>query len=264
MKTIRKIELATHIICIIAVIVFMYPLYLMLIKSFSVDGIRNYIRVFEKYNLAVNFSSSFVITAGTLLIVAVVVSLAAFAFSKLEFPFKKAIYYVILIGMMIPISALIFPLFRTVKLMGLLNTRFSVILPYATLNSCFSLMILKNYFDAIPNQLMEAARIDGAGKFRTFYSVMLPVAKPGLVFVLIQTFVSVWNELQMAMIFITDTTKQPISVIPLRFTQTVGSSQFPIQVMFAALVICLLPIAIFYIFASRFLIAGLTEGAVKG
>jgi len=264
MNTIKKLRFGTHIVCLIAVIIFMYPLCLMLIKSFAVDGFRNYSRVFKRYNLLKNFFSSVVIATGTLLITGIVVSLAAFAFSKLEFRFKKTIYYIILMGMMIPASALIFPLFRTIKVMGLLNTRVSLIFPYATLSSCGSLMILKNYFDAIPNQLMEAARIDGASKFRTFWSVMMPVAKPGVAYVLIQTFVGTWNELQMAMIFITDTERQPLSVIPLRFTQTVGSSDFPIQVMFAALVICLAPIAIFYVFASRFMVAGLTTGAVKG
>jgi ABC-type glycerol-3-phosphate transport system permease component len=93
---------------------------------------------------------------------------------------------------------------------------------------------------------------------------MMPVAKPGLAFVLIQTFLNSWNELQMAMIFISDQSKLPLSVIPIRFSSSVGSTEFPTQVMFAALTICLLPIAIFYIFASKSLISGLTQGAVKG
>lgn len=260
----KKAHVGTHIICIIAVIIFIYPLVLMVVKSFAVDGIKNYARVFETYNLLTNFISSCIIVFSTLVAVAVVVSLAAFAFSKIDFKFKKVIYYIMLMGMMIPGSALIFPLFQTVKQFGLLGSRFSVILPYATLNSCFNLMVLKNYFDALPNQLMEATYIDGGGKFRTFISVMLPIAKPGLAFVLIQVFLSAWNELQMAMIFISEEHKLPISVIPIRFSANMGSTQFPVQVMFAALVICLLPIAIYYIFASKFLIAGLTQGAIKG
>ncbi len=111
---------------------------------------------------------------------------------------------------------------------------------------------------------MESARIDGAGKGRIFISIMMPIAVPGLAFVLIQTFLSAWNELQMAMIFINDTSLQPISVVPLRFTQTAGVQGFPLEVMYAALVICLSPIAVFYVFGSRFLIAGLTQGAIKG
>ena len=262
MKNIKKGLL--QVICIIASVIFMYPLGLMLVKSFAVDGIKNYILVFQTYNLFNNFISSIIIVACTLLLVGVVVSLAAFAFSKLEFPLKKTLYYVILMGMMIPVSALIFPLFRTVKSMGMLGSRLSVVLPYVTLNCCFSLMMFKNYFDALPNQLMEAAHIDGAGTLRIFCSIMMPIAKPGLAFVLIQTFLNSWNELQMAMIFIRDQNNLPLSVIPTRFSSSVVSTQFPTQVMFAALAICLLPIAIFYIFASKSLISGLTQGAVKG
>lgn len=256
-------NLPAQIVCILAVVIFMYPIVLMLIKSFSVDGIRNYTRVFETYNLFTNMLSSIIIVFSTMLVVAVVVSLAAYAFSKLVFPLKKVLYYVMLMGMMIPASAMIFPLFNTVKKMGMLGSRLSVVLPYAILSSCFNLMVLKNFFDSLPDQMMEAARIDGAGKFRTFISVMLPLAKPGVAFILIQTFITSWNELQMAMIFINDEKKLPISVIPTRFSASVGSAQFPVQVMFAALVICLMPIAIFYLFASKFLIAGLTQGAVK-
>lgn len=83
-------------------------------------------------------------------------------------------------------------------------------------------------------------------------------------FVLIQTFLSAWNELQMAIIFINDTSKQPLSVVPMRFAQTTTGSGFTINNLFAACIICLLPIAVFYIFASRQLMAGLTAGAVKG
>ena len=124
--------------------------------------------------------------------------------------------------------------------------------------------VLKNYFDALPNEVMESARIDGAGKGKIFTSIMMPIAIPGLAFVLIQTFLNAWNELQMAMIFINDTSVQPISVVPLRFTQTAGVQGFPLEVMYAALVVCLSPIAVFYFFGSRFLIEGLTQGAIKG
>ena len=116
----------------------------------------------------------------------------------------------------------------------------------------------------IPTDQLESARIDGANKWTTFIQIMLPIAKPGLVFVLIQTFLSAWNELQMAIIFVNDTSKQPLSVVPLRFAQTTSSSGFTINNLFAACIICLLPIAVFYIFASRQLMAGLTAGAVKG
>lgn len=149
---------------------------------------------------------------GTLIVVSIVVSMAHTAFSKLEFPHKQAVYYLILTGMMIPTSALIFPLYQIVRGLHLNNTGWSLVFPYATASACFNLMVLTNYYNALPDELIDAAKIDGANKWTTFIQIMLPIAKPGLVFVLIQTFLSAWNELQMAIIFVNDTSKQPLSV----------------------------------------------------
>lgn len=254
----------THAVCILACILFMFPIVLMLKKSVAVEGFGNYMRVFRSFNLLINLGNSILITGSVLLIITFVLAPAAFAFSKLQFKGRKVCYYILLMGMMIPSAALVFPLFMTVKTIGLLGSQFSVVFPYAILSCCFNLMMLKNYFDSLSDQLLEATYIDGGGNFRAFLWIMLPLAKPGLAFVLIQSFLTSWNELQLAMTFITDKEKLPISVIPIHFAATTGSAQFPVQVMFAALVICLLPIALFYIFASRFMIEGLTQGAVKG
>ena len=177
---------------------------------------------------------------------------------------KANLVDILLMGMMMPTAALVFPVFLTVKHFGMLGSRFSVVLPYAALSTCFNLMMLKNYFDTLPDALMEATYIDGGSNFKSFIYVMLPLAKPGLAFTLIQTFLLSWNELQLAMTFITDKAKLPLSVIPIYFSAKTGSAQFPVQVIFAALIICLAPIAIFYVFASRFMVEGMTAGAVKG
>jgi raffinose/stachyose/melibiose transport system permease protein len=264
MKYSLKDTVIIQIICVIFLIIFVYPLVLMVNKSFGIGGFSNYQKVFDYFNLFRNFATSLIVVGGTLLLVGLFCSLAAFAFSKIEFKGKKVLYYIVLSGLMIPTSALIFPLYQIIRMLGINNTPFSLIFPYVTLNCCFNLMVLKNYYDALPNSLIDAGEIDGASMWDIFRLIMLPLARPGLVFVLIQTFLSAWNELQMAMIFINDTDKQPLSVVPLRFMQTQSANGFTVNVMYAALVICLLPIAIFYVFASKNLVSGLTAGAVKG
>ena len=264
MKNSLPYRIITQIICLIVLVIVMFPLCLMIEKSFAVNGFGNYVKVFEYFNLIPNVITSIIVVGGTLLVVGVVVSMASFAFSKLHFPGKRAVYYLLLTGMMIPTSALIFPLYQIVRWLQLNNTGWSLIFPYATASACFNLMILTNYYNALPDELIDAARIDGAGKWKTFRMIMLPIAKPGLVFILIQTFLTSWNELQMAMIFINDTSKQPMSVVPLRFAQTTTSTGFTINNLFAACIICLFPIAVFYTLASRQLMEGLTAGAVKG
>jgi len=234
----------------------------MLMRAFD-NGIGNFQQVFELVNLLPNFNTSIRVVSGTLLVVGIVTSLAAFAFSKLNFPAKGKIYYLLLTGMMVPVAALVFPLFQVVRGLGLNNTAFSLIFPYATLNALFNLIVLKNFFDGLPNELMEAAHIDGSSNWGIFARIMFPLSIPGLSVVLIQTFLLAWNELQMAMIFINRPAVQPISVVPLRFMQNVGNV-FPLSVMYACLVICLLPIVIFYIFAQSLMVRGLTAGAVKG
>lgn len=221
-------RLFSGILCIIFSAIFMFPLILMMIKSFDKSGFKNYAKVFDTVNLLPNFKTSVLVVSGTLLIVAVVTTMAAFAFSKLNFWGKSKLYYLLLMGMMMPTAALIFPIFQIVKGIGINNTAFSLIFPYATLNAVFNLMVLKNYFDSLPNELIEAAYIDGANIFKIFIRIMVPLSVPGVTIVLIQTFLLAWNEL------------------------------------YAALVICLSPIALFYIFAQKFMAEGMTAGAVKG
>ena len=264
MRNSRTYRIVGMIVCLLFTAFFMFPLVIMVTRSFARNGFMNYVKVFDKFNLTFNFLTSILVVGSTLIIVAIVVSFAAFAFSKLDIPCKKVLYYILLGGMMVPAAATIYPLYTIVKLLGLISSPFSLILPYATASCCFNLMILKNYYDAIPNELIEAASIDGASKLRTCLTVVMPVAKPGLAVVLMQTFLSSWNEVLMARIFISDTTRQPLSVVPIRFAQSVSARGFTVEVMFAALVICLTPIVVFYIFAARSLISGLTAGAVKG
>lgn len=264
MKNSRSYRTVGLIVCLICMVFFMFPLVIMVTRSFDKGGFQNYAKVFDTYNLTNNFLTSILVVGSTLVIVAIVVSFAAYAFSKLEFRGQKALYYTLLGGMMVPVAATIYPLYQIVKGMGLISSPFSLILPYATSSCCFNLMILKNYYDAIPNEMIEAASIDGANKLRCCTQVVMPVARPGLAVVLMQTFLSSWNEVLMGRIFISDTTVQPLSVIPIRFAQTVSSRGFTQEVMYAALVICLVPIVIFYVFAAKSLVSGLTTGAVKG
>ena len=264
MRNSRMYRWVTGVLSALATAFFLFPLVAMVRRSFMKGGPSNYRKVFESYRLVNNFLTSIIVVGSTLIIVGFVVSFAAFAFSKLELPAKKPLYYTLLGGMMVPTAATIYPLYQIVRMLGLISSPFSLILPYATASCCFNLMILKNYYDAIPNELIEAASIDGASKLRTCLTVVMPVAKPGLAVVLMQTFLSSWNEVLMARIFISDTTRQPLSVVPIRFAQSVSARGFTVEVMFAALVICLTPIVVFYIFAARSLISGLTAGAVKG
>ncbi|MDR0720838.1 MAG: carbohydrate ABC transporter permease [Treponema sp.] len=263
MKRSRLFLATGHAACVVFCVILMYPLGVMISKSLRNNGLGNYLRVFREVDILPNFRTSVLVVFGTMFLVAMVTSMAAFAFSKLNFPGKKLIYFILLSAMMIPTAAILFPLFFIVRGLRLINSPWALIFPYVTLNAVFNLLILKNFFDSFPRELMEAATIDGANTFGIYFRIMMPISVPGLSIVLIQTFLAAWNELQMGMTFINRPRLQPISVVPLRFVQTVAAT-YPIEVMYASLVICLLPIALFYIGAQKFLIKGLSAGAIKG
>lgn len=264
MRHSRLYRLIGTVLCLLFSAFFMFPMAILITKSLAKNGLYNYVRVFERFNLLRNLRTSVIVVGLTLIIIAFVVSFAAYAFSKLEFPGKKGLYYLLLGGMMVPAAATIYPLYQIVKLLGLVSSPLSLIFPYATSSCCFNLMVLKNYYDSIPNEMLEAASIDGSSKLHTCLNVVMPVAKPGLAVVLMQSFLSAWNEVLMGRIFITNTDVQPLSVIPIRLSQSVSNRGFPREVMYASLVMCLLPVVIFYIFAARSLVSGLTAGSVKG
>lgn len=265
MRHSKTYRIVGTVLCLLFTAFFMFPMVILVVKSLgNGGGLNNYVRVFERYNLFINLRTSVMVVGLTLIIVGFVVSFAAYAFSKLEFPFKKLIYYILLGGMMVPTAATIYPLYQIIKMLNLVSSPISLVFPYATASCCFNLMVLKNYYDSIPNEMIEAASIDGASKLRTCLTVVMPVAKPGLAVVLMQSFLSAWNEVLMGRIFISNTDIQPLSVIPIRLAQSVSNRGFPRHVMYASLVMCLLPVVIFYIFAARSLVSGLTAGSVKG
>ena len=163
MKNSLPYKIITQVICVVLLVILVFPLYLMLEKSLAVSGFGNYAKVFEYFNLIPNvITSIIVVRRKRCLFVSIVVSMAAYAFSKLEFPHKQAVYYLILTGMMIPTSALIFPLYQIVRGLHLNNTGWSLVFPYATASACFNLMVLTNYYNALPDELIDAAKIDGA------------------------------------------------------------------------------------------------------
>ena len=115
MKNSLPYKIITQVICVVLLVILVFPLYLMLEKSLAVSGFGNYAKVFEYFNLIPNVITSIIVVGGTLVVVSIVVSMASYAFSKLEFPHKQAVYYLLLTGMMIPTSALIFPLYQIVR-----------------------------------------------------------------------------------------------------------------------------------------------------
>ena len=168
----------------------------------------------------------------------------------------------LLTGMMIPTSALIFPLFQIVKGLKINNTPFSLIFPYATLNCCFNLMVLKNYFDALPNELIEAAVMDGCKELTIYHKLVLPLVIPALVTQGVMTFIGTWNSYLTPLIVLNDKNK---FTLPLMIATVRDSTHADYGAQYVGMLVSIIPMVIVFCFASRIIMEKISIGAaVKG
>jgi raffinose/stachyose/melibiose transport system permease protein len=236
------------------------PLARLAAVSMRDGGLSNYGAVIVHQGLLRYVANSAIITVAAVTIVLLFASSAAFAFSKLRFPGRRTLFLVLMSGLMIPVASVLVPLTEIERLFGWTNTYQGLFLPYAALALPFALVILRSSYDGLPDELMEAAALDGAGAWHTFRSVYLPMTRPAMVMVGIWTFLSSWNEFLLALLFATDPDQKTITVVPASF-----QLEFFVDVpkLFAALVLIELPIVLLYATMQRTFERGLTAGAIK-
>lgn len=222
--------------------------------------IDNYLQVFERVPFWRYFFNSLLISGAVVFGQLITCSMAAYAFARLRFPGRGILFTIILSALMIPIQATIIPVFVEIKFLHLSNSLWSLILPGVT--SAFGVFLLRQYFLTIPNELEDAARIDGANQWQIFSRVMLPLVAPALAVLAILTFNGYWNEYFRPLIFLAtpDRYTLPVGLVNLRGQFGSGS----IAIVLAGVILSLIPVLIAYIFAQKYLIEGITVGGVKG
>ncbi|MFF1720284.1 MULTISPECIES: carbohydrate ABC transporter permease [Streptomyces] len=182
---------------------------------------------------------------------------AAYALSRLKPVFGKVILGGILATLMVPAQALVVPKYLTVADLGLLNDPLAIWLPAVA--NAFNLYLLKRFFDQIPRDVLEAAEIDGAGKLRTLWSIVLPMSRPVLGVVSIFALVAVWQDFLWPLMVFSDTDKQPISVALVQLSQNIQ-----LTVLIAAMVIASIPMVALFLVFQRHIVAGISAGSTKG
>lgn len=186
---------------------------------------------------------------------------AAYALSRFKFVGWKVIDFSFFLVQMFPGALLIVPLYTLVNQMGLLNSYVGLVLAYSTVAVPFCVMMLKNFFDTIPYELEEAARVDGLSHFGTFYRIVLPLSLPGLAVTGFYSFITAWNEFLIALTFMSEETKY---TLPIGLRQFVNQFNTDWHLMAAGAIIITLPVLIVFLLAQRYLISGLTSGGTKG
>ena len=185
---------------------------------------------------------------------------AAYAFSRFRFPGRNLLFYAVLLRNMFPAVVFLMPLFLMMRWLGLVNTHTSLVLTYLTFGLPLSIWLLKGFFDNIPVQLEQAARIDGATRFQAFRLVILPLATPGIIATAIYSFILAWNEYVYALTFLNDKTKLTLPVGLQRFFAE-HTTNWP--GLMAASFIMSVPVVVLFLMLQRHFVKALTEGAVK-
>ena len=270
----RRVINGVNISALLVVLFVAAPLYWLVASSFKSPAALgsaqwfphpistfNYSQAFKQYDFGIYFRNSLIVTLAATALVLVLGTMAGYALGRLPMRGKFTMMVTLLMISLFPEIALIAPLYTLLKTLGWLDSYQALIIPYTAFFLPFAIWILRNYMLGIPKEMEETGRIDGAGPIRTIWSIILPMALPGVFTAAIFTFTACWTEFLMALTFNIANTYKTIPV----GIATFGSSQYiPYGTIFAASVVAVLPIGILVFIFRKFVISGLTSGAVKG
>lgn len=256
----RRARLGLRVLVTILVLPYLFPLVIMVQGSLAGQGWQNYAAVLAVPGLARFFVNSIVIALIVIVLVYIVTMLAAFGFAKLRIPFREVYFWLLLACLTLPEVVLLTPLFATDTALGLYNTYWSVALPLAALQVPFAVLLTRNFIQGIPDELFEAARIDGAGSIRGFLYMVVPLTRPIAAAVLIFTLIGAWNDYLMPLVFLQSTDMQTITLVPQYFQGEFSNDQTKIL---ASAVITAVPEVVAYLCLQRLFERGLSAGAIK-
>ena len=205
--------------------------------------------------------NSVIVALATTVVGVVLSCTAAYALSRFRFPGRKMGLTTFLVVQMFPATLLLLPLYVILDKLGLLNSLTGLVLVYSTTAIPFCVWTLKGYFDTLPRELEEAARIDGASQWMIFRKIILPLARPGIAVTALFSFMTAWNEFIMASTFMTDESK---FTLPVLIQQSVGQFSSDYGLFAAGAVVTSIPVMIAFYVLQKYLVGGLTAGAVKG
>ena len=225
----------------------------------------NYVQVFKFFSGVVPIptllSNSAIVTSSAIVGTMVIAILVSYAFATMSFPGKRLVFYTILLGLIVPIPAMLIPEFITIKTYGLIGTRWSLILPYIAFGLPLPTLILTAFFKELPKELYEAAAIDGTPRWKVLWRIVLPLARPALGTCVIYLGLQFWNEFSLALVVIQN---PALTTVPLGLASVQGHGISPWQLVAAGVVVTSLPIVVLFLIFQRQFIEGLMRGSVKG
>jgi multiple sugar transport system permease protein len=221
--------------------------------------LENYAVLFRRLDLGRYALNSFAVATAATLVSTLFNSMAGYAFAKLRFAGRDRLFRLLLGALVIPGQVGMLPLFLLLKQMGLVNTYAGVIVP--SLASIFGIFLVRQYVLGIPDGLLDAARVDGAGEWRVYRTVVLPLSRPILVALAVTTFLGTWNDFLWPLVVLTD---QDMYTLPVALANLFGEHVSDTEVMMAGAVVTVLPVTVLFLCLQRYYIEGMLGGALKG
>lgn len=271
----KVVQVIIYVFLTLLAVIYIAPLLWVVITSLKDDStlmlspwampdklmFENYSFAWTAGNLGRATLNSFIVCTITLVLSMLFGAMAAYAIAILRWKLAKLTLTYFLIGMMVPVHCVLIPLFIQFSKLKMSNSLIGIIIPYITFSLPITIYILVGFFEGIPRELFESACIDGCSVYKMFGTVALPLAKTGFMVTGLMSFVNNWNELLLAMVFISNEAKK---TLPVSLTKFVGPYNTNYCQMFAAIVLAIIPTIIVYCMFSNQIVDGLTQGAVKG
>ena len=272
----KRVATTAHIALILWSLLVILPLLWTLLSSFkttqeilgnplSLPGklqFSNYASAWTTAGIGRYFANTVVVVGSALVLVMILGAMCAYVLARFSFRGNRLIYYSMLAGLTFPVFLAIVPLFFVLKNLSLLNTLPGLIITYVAFALPFTVFFLHSFFKALPGEVYEAAQIDGAGEWRSFFSVMLPMARPGMASVAIFNFLGLWNQFLLPVALNTDSKNYVLSQGMASFASQAGYA-VDFGALFAAVVITVAPVLVVYIIFQRQLQVSVTAGGVK-
>jgi multiple sugar transport system permease protein/raffinose/stachyose/melibiose transport system permease protein len=223
---------------------------------------NQYVEAFTEFGYARYIGNSLIVTVFALILITLTSSMAAFVFARprFRFPFREALFLLIFLAILFPPQIMILALFQLMVKYNLYNTRLGLILVYTATELPLAIYLLRAFYQQIPQDLEDAARIDGCSDFKLFWRVMFPIARPAVATVLVLNLIRFWNEYLYASVLVT---KKEIRTLPLAIMFFLGEQYQDIAMLAVGLMISSLPIILLYLVLSEQFIRGMTAGALK-
>ncbi len=268
-------KLLQHILLIIGAVIMVFPFYWMISSAFKTSAemnlfpptmtpknwlnFDNFVISFNTAPFAKYFINSVVTCLSSVALTTLTTILAAFAFSRLNFPGKEIIFSILLSMMMVPFEILVITNYTTIVKLGINDTLWALVLPFTS--SIFYTYILRNFFQSIPDGLYWSARVDGCSNWRYLWKVMVPIARPSLSTIILLNAMASWNSFMWPLLVIKQDTNRTLPFGLYTFTTEVGANN---ELLMAASSVVVLPMILVFIFARKQIVGGVARGGIKG